>query len=274
MIDPARSLSYNITIQCALDGFCFVLHDQGIRKIVDLELYQTSETDDGNAITEAFGKSLFKRGLYQKPFQSARYIVDNRLSTLVPQELFNAQRQESYFLFSHELRPGYTLRHEVLPALQAVNVFAVPARQEASLGKLLDHLQTTHRSSIFLNAIMSETAGESSANAYVHVNNRSFDLAVVNEGRLVFFNNFRFSTKDDFAYFLLFALEHQPFGTAIPVHFSGLISPHSEIIQLCERYIKQIRFARPDGQIEVDMSLNDTPFHYYYIPYKSLSCAL
>ena len=274
MIDPARNLSYNITIQCALDGFCFVIHDQGLKKIVDLELYQTSDTGSGNTITEVLEKALFKKGLYQTPLQSARYIVDNRLCTLVPQELFDAQRQESYFQFSHELRPGYALRHEILPALQAVNVFAVPARQEASLNRLWNNLQTTHRSSVFLNAIMGEASTNSPVNAYVNVNNRSFDLAVISEGRLAFFNNFRFNTKDDFAYFLLFALEQQPYGTNLPVHFSGLISPHSEIIQLCERYLKQIRFARPDGRIEVDMDLNDTPFHYYYIPYKSLSCAL
>ena len=274
MIDPTRSLSYNITIQCALDGFCFALHDQGEHRIIDLELYQTSGSDDGSVITDALEKSIFKKGLYQKPLNSAQYIVDNRLSTLVPQELFDAQRKESYFLFNHELRPGYTLRHEALPKLNAVNVFAVPARQEQQLLKLWENLQVTHRSSVFLNAILSEEPGDSPTNAYVNVNSRSFDLAVVHEGKLVFFNNFMFNSKDDFAYFLLFALEQQPFGTDIPVHFSGLISSHSEIVQLCERYVKQIRFVKPDGKIEVDMSLNDTPFYYYYIPYQSLSCAL
>lgn len=274
MTDPARSFSCNITIQCALDGFCFVLHDQGQQKIIDLELYQTSETDNGSAIVEALGKSLFKKDLYQKPLHSARYIVDNRFCALVPQELFDPQRKEAYFLFNHELRPGYSLKHEALPCIQAVNVFAVPARQEAGLGKLWNNLQTTHRTSVFLNAIMNEDPGNNPVNAYVNVNSRSFDFAVIHDGRLAFFNNFKFNTKDDFAYFLLCALEQQPGGADIPVHFSGLISPHSEIIQLCERYVRQIRFARPDGQIEVDMSLNDTPFHYYYIPYKSLSCAL
>lgn len=274
MIDPTRSISYNITIQCALDGFCFVLHDQGEHRIVDLELYQTSGSDNGSVITDALEKSIFKKGLYQKPLRSAQYIVDNRLCTLVPQELFDAQQKESYFMFNHELCPGYTLRHEVLPALNAVNVFAVPTRQEQQLSKLWENMQITHRSSVFLNAILAEEPNGSAVNAYVNVNSRSFDLAVVNENKLVFFNNFVFNTKDDFAYFLLFALEQQPFGTDIPVHFSGLVSAHSEIVQLCDRYIKQIRFVKPDGKIEVDMKLNDTPFHYYYIPYQALSCVL
>ena len=274
MIDPTRSLSYNITIQCALDGFCFALHDAEEQQIVDLELYQTSGTNEGSVITETLEKAIFKRGLYQKPLHSAQYIVDNGLCTLVPQELFDAQKKESYFMFSHELRLGYTLRHELLPELHAVNVFAVPVRQEQQLNKLWNNLRTTHRSSVFLNAILNEEPYDSPVNAFINVNSRSFDLAVVRDRQLVFFNNFKFNTKDDFAYFLLFALEQQSSGTDIPVSFSGLISSNSEIIRLCERYIKHIRFARPDGRIKVDMSLNDTPFHYYYIPYKSLLCAL
>ena len=272
MADPTRNLSYNITIQCALDGFCFLLHDQELNRVVDLELYQTSETDDGNAIVEAIGKSLFRKDLYQKPLGSVRYIVDNRLCTLVPLELFDEQQQESYFLFNHEPRSGYTLKHETIPSLQAVNVYAVPTRQEQLLGKLWNNMQTTHRSSIFLQSVLLEAPSNDSLDAYVNVNSRSFDLALVQDRQLTFFNNFSFNTKDDFAFFLLSALQQQQAGTDVPIHFSGLISSRSEIIQLCQRYLKHICFARPDGKIEVDMKLNDTPYHYYYIPYKSIAC--
>lgn len=274
MADPTRHLSYNITIQCALDGFCFLLHDQDTHRIVDLELFQTSETDDGSAIVEAIGKALFRKDLYQKPLHSAQYIVDNRLNVLVPQELFDEQQQESYFLFSHEPRPGYTLRHEILPGLQAVNVYAVPTRQEQQLSKLWDNMQTRHRSSIFLEAALLEDPDDSPVNAYVNVNSRSFDLAIVQEQRLTFFNNFSFGTKDDFAFFLLSALKQQHLGPNIPFHFSGLISANSEIIQLCQRYLKRLYFVSHDGKIGVDAKLSSTPYHYYYIPYQSLLCEL
>lgn len=274
MADPTRNLSYNITIQCALDGFCFLLHDQEFNRVVDLELYQTSESDDGSAITEAIGKSLFRKDLYQKPLRSARYIVDNRLCTLVPLDLFDEKQEEAYFLFHHDPIPGYTLRHETVPALQAVNVYAVPTSQEQQLGKLWDNLQTVHRSSIFLHSALLEDPGDSPVNAYVNVNSRSFDLAIVQDRHLAFFNNFSFNTKDDFAFFLLSAFKQQRVDPATPIHFSGLITAQSEIIQLCKRYLKSIRFAQPDGKIEIDRKLNPTPYHYYHIPYQSLSCAL
>ena len=272
MIDPGRSLSYNITIQCSLDGFCFVVHDFEENKIIDIELYQTSETGDENIIMEALEKVVFKKGLYEKPLHSVRFIVSNRLNTLIPEELFEKQHLESYFRFSHELPQGHALFCETLPKLNSVNVFAMSKMQERHILGLWNNVAITHQSSVFLNGVMNEDRCDDKTVVYVNVNSRSFDLAIISDNKLLFFNNFKFNTKDDFIYFLMFTLEQQQLSSQnIPVCFSGLISGNSEIIKLCERYIKHIRFIKPDGSVNVDMALNGTPFQYYYIPYKSLS---
>ena len=272
MVDPAKSLSYNITIQCALDGFCFVLHDLEENRIVDLELYQTADNGDENVIMESLEKLLFKKGLLGKECRSVRFIVGNRFNTIVPTEVFDDKEVESYIRFNHDLPVDLTFFHEALTAINAVNVYALPSNQVRRIRKLWDKVTFVHQSSIFLNAILRETV-DTPTNLFVNVNSRTFDLAIVKEGKLLFFNNFRFNTKDDFLYFLMFSLEQQQLtGADVPVYFTGLISNNSEIIKLCERYIKQIRFIRPDGSVNVDMSLSGTPFHYYYIPYKSIAC--
>ena len=273
MIDPAKSTLYNITIQCALDGFCFVVHHHEENKIIDIELYQTSETADGNAILEALEKAFYKKGLYGKPFRSLRFLMANPYYALVPEALFDEAQRESYLRFNHLLPARYTVLHDTIPAAQAAMVFALPQHQADSIGKIWPEAVLSHQASQFLQAVLREEPYESDTNAYVNVNSRSFDLALVQEGRVLFFNNFKFNTKDDFLYFLMFTLEQQGLaGQDIPVHFSGLISNQSEIIRLCERYIKRIRFVRPNGSVNVDMDANGTPFQYYYIPYQSLSC--
>ena len=165
-----------------------------------------------------------------------------------------------------------TLFHDALASINAENVYAMPSSQVSRIRQLFDKVIFAHQSSIFLNAILQEPVDDP-VNLFVNVNSRSFDLAIVKEGKLLFFNNFKFNTKDDFLYFLMFSLEQQQLtGQDLPVYFTGLISGNSEIIKLCERYIKRIRFIRPDGSVNVDMSLSGTPFHYYYIPYKSIAC--
>ena len=271
MIDPSKSLIYNITIQCSLDGFCFVLHDLEEGKIIDVDLYQTSETDDVGIVMEALEKLLLKKGLYEKPVHSVRFIVSNRYCVLVPEEVFDETHAEAYLRFGHDLPQGYRLLSTPMHIVKSVNVFAMPKIQEEILKKMWPDITITHQSSIFLNSIFKEAHNGSETSAFVNVSSHFFELAIIEKQRLRFYNNFRFNTKDDFVYFLMFALEqHGWTGKDFPVYFTGLITNQSEILQLCERYIKRIRFIRPDGSVDVDMSLNDTPFQYYYIPYKSL----
>lgn len=273
MTDPSKTLYYNITIQCSLDGFCFVVHHQEENKIIDIEIYQSSGSEEASVGLEALEKALYNKGVLGKSFHSVRYLATDPFHTLVPAELFNEQDCKAYLQFNHLLPQGYKVFHETVKKLDAVNIYATPEKQYEHLHDLWPDLTVTHQSTVFLNSILEEDPYENNVNAYIHVDRRSFDLAIIKDKQLIFFNNFRFHTKEDFIYYLMFTLEQQQLANQdIPVYFSGLISNHSEIIRLCERYIKRIRFLRPDGSVNVDLSQNSTPFQYYYIPYKNLSC--
>ena len=273
MIDPSKTLYYNMTIQCALDGFCFVIHHQEENKIIDIGIYHTSGSEDESIGMEALENTLRQKELLGKPFHSVWYISADPYHILVPSELFDEQEREAYLRFNHVLPQGCQLFHEPLKNEKAVNVFAVSKKNTDRLRSFWPDLAITHQSTIFLNSILQEDPYESDVNAYLNVNSRSFDLAIIKQGKIDFFNSFKFNTKDDFIYYLMFALEQQQLANQdVPVHFTGLISNNSEIIHLCERYIRKIRFLRPDGSVNVDLSQNSIPFQYYYIPYKHLSC--
>ena len=98
-------------------------------------------------------------------------------------------------------------------------------------------------------------------------------MAVFKKGELTFFNNFKFNTKDDFLYFLMFAIEQQKLSAEeTSVYVSGMILANSEIMKLCERYIKDIRFIKNGDTIKVSEALKEIPSQYYYIPYQVLQC--
>ena len=128
--------------------------------------------------------------------------------------------------------------------------------------------QFTHSSTVFINSAMES---DTETGIFVLVRNRDFDMVIKKEGKLIFFNNFKFNTKEDFAYFLMFAMEQNGFsGHDIPVTFSGLIRPASEIIDLCGRYVKDIRFIADPHVLEISKALDEVPFQYYHIHYQAL----
>ena len=102
----------------------------------------------------------------------------------------------------------------------------------------------------------------------VNVRNRDFDLVIIKDGSLAFVNNFRFNTKEDFAYFLLFALEQNHLtGQDLPITFSGLILPESEIVDLCSRYIKTIDFVEKPEGLKTCEAFKEIPYQYYHLYY-------
>ena len=110
-----------------------------------------------------------------------------------------------------------------------------------------------------------------SQGAFVNVKNHDFDMAILKEGKVHFFNNFKYNTKEDFAYFLFFALEQNGLsGKDTPVVFSGPLLPDSEITELCKHYVKDIRFVEDPHELKICKALDEVPFQYYYIHYQAL----
>lgn len=273
MVDPSRNRYYDITIQCSLDGFCFLVYDTERNLVVDLQLYQTSEADDENSLLKTVEKDLYDKGLFGQTFHSIRYIVANRFNTLIPETLFDEEHIDYLLQFNHLLPHHYEAFHDTLPGIHTVNMFALPSKLAQHLRNNWPDILITHESTVFLNSILNAPSEENDTNVYLNVKSRDFDMAIVKENQLLFFNNFKFNTKEDFVYYLMFTLQQQQLaGLDIPVFFTGLITNNSNIVNLCERYIRRIRFIRPDGAIGVDTAFCDIPFQYYYIPYKSLTC--
>ena len=266
--DAEKSSQYRMAIQCTLGGLSFALLDTETQALVGLEFYQSELLTDSNDLVRTLERALESKGLNNKAFQSVTCLIDNRFCTLVPEPLFNEVDQAKYLDFGFQLPESYTIVSELLASIQCHIVFAYPkALQDKLLAKWKD-AKITHSSSVFINSVMKndlETA------VFVQVRNRDFDMLIKKEGKLFFFNNFKFNTKEDFAYFLLFAMEQNGCsGQDIPVCFSGLIRPASEIIDLCGRYVKDIRFVEDPHSLHINKALEEVPYPYYFTHYQAL----
>lgn len=266
--DAEKSSHYRMTIQFSLGGLSYALLDADTKTLVALECYQSNLLESSDDLISCLEKALSSKGLNNLASSSVTCIIDNRFSTLVPQPLFNETEQAKYLEFGFQIPDDYAISSEPLATLPCVNVFALPESLKDTLQSKWRGVKVTHTATIFANNAMQDKA---STGAFIQVRNRDFDMLIKKDGKLHFFNNFRFNTKEDFAYFLLFALEQNGMeGTATPVCFTGLIRPASDIIDLGGRYVKDIRFAEDPHTLQVSKALKDVPFQYYFNHYQTL----
>ena len=264
--DAGKSSQYRLTIQFALGGLSYALLDTSDNRIIALECYQSDLLSDSNDLFHTLECALESKGLNNKAFASVTCIVDERINTLVPEALYQPEESEKYLSFGYNLPSGYAMLADRL-ACKAVNLYALPLTLKNKVLVKWPEAKLTHSSSLFINSLPYTER----PTVFVNVRNRDFDMAVAKEGQLAFFNNFRFNTKDDFAYFLVFAMEQNGLsGQDTPVCFTGLIRPASEIIDLCGRYVSDLRFVEDPHILQISEALGEVPFQYYFIHYQSL----
>jgi hypothetical protein len=266
--DAEKSSQYRMAIQCALGGLSFALLDTATQMLIALECYQSDLLADSDDLFRTLERALESRGLNNKTFQSVTCIIDNRYCILVPEPLFNKADQTKYLDFGFQIPEGYSIDSERLKSGQCHNVFAYLKSLQDKISTKWENASILHSSSIFINSVMQNTENNG---VFVNVHNRDFDMLIKKDGNLLFFNNFKFNTKEDFAYFLLFAMEQNGVsGQDILVSFSGLIRPASDIVNLCGRYVKDLRFVEDPHTFQLSKGLDKVPFQYYFILYQAL----
>ncbi|MGP1446666.1 MAG: DUF3822 family protein [Candidatus Limimorpha sp.] len=274
VFDLGRTQSYQIAIQLRSDGFSFLVRDDGTNSIIALESYRFDEQNDDDRLLQALAMTLQKKGWDLNRFSSVRFIIGDPQNTLVPTPLYDEAEAATLLGFNHTPKPDTQICSDVIENAGCVNLYPVSNTLYKGLNKLGNQNRIRHHASIFIRSCLNQATSDT-AEVHVHVQNRDFYMAVVKNGTLLFYNTFQFSTKDDFAYFLLLAMQQQGLsGQHVPIHLSGMISEDSDIVELCKRYIKDIRFVQPEASLTVSKALQNIPFHYYYLPYQSLSCAL
>ncbi len=264
--DAEKSTQYRLTIQLALGGLSFALFDNTDNRMVGLECYQSDILTDSGDLFRILERAIDAKQLTNKPFHSVICLIDERTCTLVPEDLYHSDNDQKLLNFSFNLPKDNTIGSDRLKRHKAINVYAYPTTWLTKIKTKWPNAQIIHSSSVFLESLPKSD----NPLVYINVRNRDFDMAITKD-ELLFFNNFRFNTKDDFAYFLLFAMEQcELSGHDTPVVLSGLILPSSEIVDLCGRYIKDIRFAKNTHELQVSKALDEVPFQYYYIHYQIL----
>ncbi len=266
--DAEKSSQYRMAIQFSLGGLSYALFDSISNTLLALECYQSDLLSEADDVMRVLERALEAKGLNGKDFQQVTCIVDERFNCLVPEPLFDPAEKEKYLDFNFHLVDRGAILAEGLETCGCFNIFAWSKTLHDKVLSKWKSAFVTHSSRLFIDWAMQT---ESATGIFVNVRNRDFDMVIKKDGKLFFFNNFRFNTKDDFAYFLLFAMEQNGFsGHETPVCFSGLIRPASEIIELCGRYVKDIRFVEDPHKIKVSKALDEVPFQYYFTLYQQL----
>lgn len=256
-----------MTIQHSLDGLSFVVFDTAENKFIALKHYHTTEK---NISLETLLLELQeKESLNFDEFKNVNILIDNNNNTFVPKDYFQEETKEDYLSLLN-IKHSNNISTDDIAEHNIVNVYSY----DDKLNFLNNNIKVYHSSSILIKKLLKEFSGRNpETRAFVNVKNNSYELIIINNDKLVFHNYFNFNTKEDFLYFILFTFDQLNIDNeSIPLYFMGFIEEKSTLVELCSRYIRNIRFFNRDNDFSYINELNSVPYYYYYTLYSFISC--
>ena len=96
----------------------------------------------------------------------------------------------------------------------------------------------------------------------MNISQSLFDIVVLKDSKILFYNNFEYQTKEDFIYYILFTLEQLELSTdKTKVSLLGDINKQSELYKILYTYVRNISFFNSknpifNNQTEIDKHSN------------------
>lgn len=266
-INKQNYSSISLSIQLSLNYLSFSIIDNSQNKYLAIVNYTFPEKISAYKLAEFLNKLFEYENLLKKDYKNVIISYETTQSTLVPEELFDVNYIETYLKFQHTDLEDKIILHNFVEDQKLYSVFAIPNCINTVFQNNLSSYKIIHSSQSFFESVYKNFSSQSNINnkVFVDIDNYSLEILAFRNNKLLIDNTFNFKTKEDFIYYLLFALKKLNIDTQnVHLVLSGKITLNSSIFNLLSRYISNISFIETKSYFTFSDALAKAPQHQYY----------
>jgi len=99
---------------------------------------------------------------------------------------------------------------------------------------------------------------------YVNVRKSFLDITILDNQKLLFFNTFKYNTKEDFIYFVIFVMEQLQLNPEeVELVLMGMIERNSGLFETVIKYVRNVRFQSKIEKFNYSYIFNELTTHKY-----------
>ena len=196
--------------------------------------------------------------LLNQEFTSVSVTHSNNLSTFVPLPFFNKDNLREYLQYNLKVLENEFITYDTLESVEIANVYIPFVHINNYLFDRFGSFEYKHTSSVLVETLLKENLLNDKTHFFVNVETGIFQIVVLKNKKMEFFNTFNFKTKEDFIYYILFTAEQLNLNpTAFQLTFLGAIEKESELYEITYKYIKNIDFIQVDFLLSEDVKISN-----------------
>lgn len=240
-MDIAEKKNKKLSIQVSLTGLSFCCFDTLNNTVTSFNEVHFDTFHKATKIEDLFANAFINHPELKDSYDEILVIHNNNLSTFVPEPLFDENFLGSYLqyntkvfetdFFAFDEIPNYQMNAVYIPYVNINNFF-------------IDQFGTfnyKHANSILVSKLLIASKNKDDKKMFVHINTGHFEIIVVQNQKLVFFNSFDYNTPQDFLYYILFTAEQLNLNPEnFPLELIGNIETESDYFKIAYQYIRNV----------------------------------
>lgn len=236
---------HKLSIQVGLNGLSFCTLDTVNNTLVSEGSKQFQIEQTPYLLLKELQTFVEEHKLIGKQFSEVIIIHRNKLFSLVPKSLFNSDNLRDYLKFNARVNESDIAAFEELSNFEIVTVYLTYAKINNYIFEVFGEYKSIHSATIFLETFLKQNVDLGTA-CFVNVLERQMELMVVNEKKLLLYNQYDFDTKEDFLYYLLFSFEQLGINTDdVALQLFGVIDEQDALFEICYEFVRNISIINP-----------------------------
>ncbi|MGS2761603.1 DUF3822 family protein [Sinomicrobium sp. M5D2P9] len=243
-ISTYTTTNYNeLSIQVSLSGLSFCILDGLSKTIFSLEHHPFAEVTTPQAMLKETEKLFGELEILEQPFKKVYVIHNNNLSTFVPKPLFSDKNLSEYLKFDVKIFETDFITYDDIGSLGLINVYIPFVNINNYIFDRFGEFEYRHFSSILTETLLQNNSGKGTS-MYVHVEKEHFEIVVLRDGKLLLYNTFTYTNKEDFIYYILFTAEQLELNPdEFPLYLLGEIHEGDALYTIAYTYIRNVHFG-------------------------------
>ena len=174
-------------------------------------------------------------------FNKIQVIHDNEVQTLVPSALFEEANLSDYLKFNAKIFKNDFITYDAITNQEIMSVYVPYVNINNYIFEKFGSFEYKHSSTVIIDKVLQIEKNIKEKLLYVNVEKSNIDIIVINSNSLLFYNKFKYNTKEDFIYFILFTIEQLELNPEkINCKFMGSILTDDELFKIAYKYIRNV----------------------------------
>ena len=244
---------YCLAILLARDGFTFSITSKESNKL--LALKHRNINVDNNLSDDYYCQFMYEfiveEEILKLEFNSVNVVYITGDYTLIPKSVYEQDQTENIFYTVIKKKDFQIINVQTVNTADAVLLYSVPECLTRIINRYFSNVSYFHPAFLIIENAYANVNNDK-CTIYIHQEETSFDVCILNKGNMLVYNTFKYSTSDDIIYYSMFLIEQYSLKKDIDkVILSGQVRKFKEFIPSIKKFFPNIDYIIPESRLSI-----------------------